>query len=98
MNNNITISSIGSSLSNNINCITSKVEDLAYCKADTYELKDLEERVNKIEELLRPVAKERAENPNQKSDLEILKVNGENILKDVEKWYNNFINLFEVID
>lgn len=94
MNNNITISSIGSSLSNNINCITSKVEDLAYCKANVYELKDLEERVNKIEELLRPVAKERAENPNQKSDLEILKVNGENILKPINLWYEKFIQEF----
>lgn len=94
MNNSITISSMSSSLSNNIDCITSKVDVLDYCKADVYEVKDLEERVNKIEELLRPVAKERAENPNQKSDLEILKVNGENILKPINLWYEKFIQEF----
>ena len=93
MNNNITISSVAnSSLStNNIDCIVSKVDVLDCVKADVYEFKDLEERVNKIEELLRPVAKERAENPNQKSDLEILKVNGENILKPINLWYEKFI-------
>ena len=94
MNNSITISSVSSSLSNNIDCITSKMDALDYCKADVYEVKDLEERVNKIEELLRPVAKERAENPNQKSDLEILKVNGENILKPINLWYEKFIQEF----
>lgn len=91
MNNNITISSVSSSLSNNINCIASKLDVLDCCKADVSELSELEERVNKIEELLRPVAKERAENPNQKSDLEILKINGENILKPINLWYEKFI-------
>lgn len=90
MNNNITISS----LSNNIDCIASKLDVLDYCKADVSGLSELEKRVNKIEELLRPVAKERAENPNQKSDLEILKINGENILKPINLWYEKFVQEF----
>ena len=40
----------------------------------------------------------RIENPKVKSDLEIFVENGTNIVKDIENWYNNFINLFEVID
>ena len=38
------------------------------------------------------------ESQKRKSVLEIFVENGTNIVKDIENWYNNFINLFEVID
>ena len=49
-------------------------------------------------ELLRSEMDAKTEKPKVKSDLEIFVENGTNIVKDIENWYNNFINLFEVID
>ena len=40
----------------------------------------------------------KTEKSKVKSDLEIFVENGTNIVKDIENWYNNFINLFEIID
>lgn len=49
-------------------------------------------------ELLRSEMDAKIEKPKVKSDLEIFVENGTNIVKDIENWYNNFINLFEIID
>ena len=49
-------------------------------------------------ELLRSEMDAKTEKSKVKSDLEIFVENGTNIVKDIENWYNNFINLFEVID
>ena len=49
-------------------------------------------------ELLRSEMDVKTEKPKVKSDLEIFVENGTNIVKDIENWYNNFINLFEIID
>ena len=49
-------------------------------------------------ELLRSEMDAKTEKPKVKSDLEIFVENGINIVKDIEDWYNNFLNLFEVIE
>lgn len=62
---------------------------------------EIKERIDLLEskiELLRSEMDARIENPKVKSDLEIFVENGTNIVKDIENWYNSFINLFEVID
>lgn len=74
-------------------------------KADRYvvisSFNEIEERIDLLEskiELLRSEMDARTENPKIKSDLEIFVENGTNIVKDIENWYNSFINLFEVIN
>ena len=49
-------------------------------------------------ELIRSEMDAKTEKSKVKSDLEIFVENGTNIVKDIENWYNNFINLFEIID
>ena len=67
----------------------------------TISFDEIKERIDLLEskiELLRSEMDARTENPKIKSDLEIFVENGTNIVKDIENWYNSFINLFEVID
>ena len=62
------------------------------------EIKERNDLLESKIELLRSEMDARTENPKIKSDLEIFVENGTNIVKDIENWYNSFINLFEVID
>lgn len=62
------------------------------------EVKESIATLSKEIELLRSEMDAKTEKPKVKSDLEIFVENGTNIVKDIENWYNNFINLFEVID
>lgn len=62
---------------------------------------EIKERIDLLEskiKLLRSEMDAKTENPKEKSDLEIFVENGANIIKDIENWYNSFINLFEVIN
>lgn len=62
---------------------------------------EIKERIDLLEskiELLRSEMDAKTENPKEKSDLEIFVENGANTIKDIENWYNSFINLFEVIN
>lgn len=62
------------------------------------EVKESIATLSKEIELLRSEMDAKTEKPKVKSDLEIFVENGTNIVKDIENWYSNFINLFEVID
>lgn len=84
---------------------TVSTTDLAAVKADvgmvTDSFNEVQESIAALSreiELLRSEMDAKTEKPKVKSDLEIFVENGTNIVKDIENWYNNFINLFEVID
>lgn len=62
------------------------------------EIKESIDTLSREVELLRSEMDAKTEKPKVKSDLEIFVENGTNIVKDIENWYSNFINLFEVID
>ena len=89
------------------NCTVSTVDlaDTLTIKADigvvTDSFNEVKESIATLRrevELLRSEMDAKTEKPKVKSDLEIFVENGTNIVKDIENWYNNFINLFEVID
>lgn len=63
-----------------------------------YEIKESIATLSREIELLRSEMDAKTEKSKVKSDLEIFVENGANIVKDIENWYNNFINLFEIIE
>lgn len=63
-----------------------------------YEIKESIAILSREIELLRSEMDAKTEKPKVKSDLEIFVENGTNIVKDIENWYNNFINLFAIIE